>query len=269
MNTTENIPFTPIPNGLPALPPYDATTHWPRYRGTEWAGNVPLYYYCTGKHWKSNKGETAAGSAHYLTIEPINYADENYRKYVEDAFANGAKIEGQAIGKSDWVTQYEGEPFYWHNHIYRVAAQPAPPAVETEVDYFSEEYQVGLFKRWKSGEELKLQSWLKSLKIWADDSGYTRRFWEVGCFYREKPKPAPPKQVPLESKDIPPVCWIKFGNATVFNLIHCVDSRSVFYHGTNNQYEITFAELASEGWKYSTDLATWKACSKLSTEDAK
>lgn len=108
----------------------------------------------------------------------------------------------------------------WDIFNYRVAQpQPAPEACESH--YFSEEYQVELFKRWKTGEELELQSWVKDRKEWFNDRGYVRRFWEAGSFYRIKPTPPAPQlvTVPLEASDIPPGSVLSWDSGFTWKMI--------------------------------------------------
>ena len=291
MNSTENIflnpdgtrnfgleepNFQPIPTGLPPLPQIDTATHWWAYRRLPVKGKIKcavmLPRALSWSVYTNNGISNFDDIQHVIELLPIDHQDPSYRAYMEDAFANGVELEmrNNSSNNNNWRNKDYCTPLNWDLCEYRIrAAQPAPPDVETEVDYFSEEYQVELFKRWKSGEEILLQTWLKTLEVWSD--GCLRRNWEVKCFYREVPKPKPPEQVerPLEAKDIPPVCWIGHGSESG-SLVTVVGLERVQFIGAQGHRDWSYQHLMDAGFKYSADRINWKPCSKLSrAEEAK
>ena len=78
--------------------------------------------------------------------------------------------------------------------------------------------------------------------------------------YRIKPEP---KRVPLSFNDIPPVCWIK-KSVDVFRLV--VETTVFGVRMGTLGGELTFVDMAKQGWQYSTDRKNWKPCWKEQTE---
>lgn len=82
--------------------------------------------------------------------------------------------------------------------------------------------------------------------------------WNLFVYnYRVKPEP---KRVPLEAKDIPPVCWIRDPNgfADTNRLVITVAPAGIV---AADDYRISYTTLMNR-YEYSTDRVNWKPCWK-------
>lgn len=79
----------------------------------------------------------------------------------------------------------------------------------------------------------------------------------------KRPLPTPPKRVPLETSDLPPVCWLRYkDNANCAHLVLWVGKYAVHISANSPSYP-TFSELFRDGWQYSADRVNWKPCHKF------
>ena len=80
--------------------------------------------------------------------------------------------------------------------------------------------------------------------------------------YDRRPLPTPPKLVPLEAKDIPPVCWLRIAEFRGRNgEIHVVQIHGEFVVAGHDR-KISYRVLKDD-WEYSADRKNWKPCSKV------
>jgi hypothetical protein len=57
--------------------------------------------------------------------------------------------------------------------------------------------------------------------------------------------------------DVPPVCWVRMKGGGTMSLITGINERGAYFAGMSRY----FANLALD-WEHSTDLKTWRPCTK-------
>ncbi len=122
-----------------------------------------------------------------------------------------------------------------------------------EIDYTSKENKLAVFTAWMDGKEWELK--IDDEDAWSVASNHHAPQFLSGYLYRVKPTP---KRVPLEAKDIPPVCWIKQVGDYSPELVVKVSDYSLSCGNNHTWNYSAMVDLA----EYSTDRVNWKPCSK-------
>lgn len=163
---------------------------------------------------------------------------------VMSAFDRGEQVQSKIRGSDSWGIS-SSPAWIWSEFDYRTTPKPDPYA-ELKAAH-------------ARGEVIQIWSGVD----WADFT--LPPLWRNSPEnYRIKPTP---KRVPLEAKDVPPICWIGNGLSSSGSLVLVVGSERIQFVGRDGLMDFTFGYLMDHDLKYSTDRKEWKECSKL--EEAK